>query len=262
MPEQDQYVKTRREGAVAIVTVDRPAALNALNAATIEQLDAAFAALSEDDTGRVVILTGAGEKSFVAGADIKELAQLDPITARSLARRGQSVFNRVERMNKPVIAAVNGFALGGGCELAMSCHIRIASQKARFGQPEVKLGLIPGYGGTQRLTRLAGRGAALRLILSGEMIGAGEALRLGLVDAVSAPESLLEDCLKLAGAIAANAPLALGHALEAVRLGADAPLERAQELEAALFGLCCATEDMREGTQAFVEKRPASFKGR
>ncbi len=254
-------LKLELADGVAVVTLNRPQALNALNAETLDELDAVFGELSGRSDARAVVLTGEGEKAFVAGADIKELAAVQGVGARGLAARGQAIFDRIESFPKPVIAAVNGFCLGGGCELAMACHIRIASENARFGQPEVKLGLIPGYGGTQRLPRLVGRGAALELILTGDMIDAAEALRIGLVNRVTAPADLLPECRKLAARILKNAPLAVGLALEAVNRGAGCAMGEALSLEAALFGLSCATEDMKEGTQAFLEKRPARFAG-
>ncbi len=254
-------LKLELADGVAVVTLNRPQALNALNAETLDELDAVFGELSRRSDARAVVLTGEGEKAFVAGADIKELAAVQGVGARGLAARGQAIFDRIESFPKPVIAAVNGFCLGGGCELAMACHIRIASENARFGQPEVKLGLIPGYGGTQRLPRLVGRGAALELILTGDMIDAAEALRIGLVNRVTAPADLLPECRKLAARILKNAPLAVGLALEAVNRGAGCAMGEALSLEAALFGLSCATEDMKEGTRAFLEKRPARFAG-
>lgn len=246
----------------AVLTIDRPQSLNALNAETLDELDAAFAGLANNSDVGAVILTGGGEKAFVAGADLKELASLDPVSARQVAARGQAVFRAVENFPKPVIAAVNGFCLGGGCELAMSCHMRIASETARFGQPEVKLGLIPGYGGTQRLPRLVGKGRALELILSGDMIDAAEALRIGLVNRVVAPGELMAASRKLASRILLNAPLAVRLSIEAVNRGLEAPLDGATSLEAALFGVACSSSDMREGTKAFLEKRPPRFEGR
>ncbi len=251
-----------RDGAVAIVTVNRPAVLNALNVATIGELDAVVGELGADDGVRAVVVTGAGTKAFVAGADITELATLGPDAARRYALAGQRVFTRLERMGKPVVAAINGFALGGGCELAMACTLRLAAETARFGQPEVKLGLIPGYGGTQRLPRLVGQGRALELLLTGELIDAREAWRIGLVNRVVAPADLLTDARALAASLAAGAPVALRYVMDAVNQGLEMPLAEGLGLEATLFGLAASTEDMREGTSAFLEKRKAVFKGR
>ncbi len=257
----DKNLKLQVDQRIALVTIDRPHALNALNAATLDEMETLFEDLAKDPGVAAVILTGAGEKAFVAGADLKELARLSAVQARQTAARGQAVFSAIEDFSKPVIAAVNGFCLGGGCELAMSCHIRLASEKARFGQPEVKLGLTPGYGGTQRLPRLVGKGRALELILSGEMIDAAEAFRIGLVNRVAPPADLLTECRKLAGKILANAPLAVGLSIEAVNRGSDAPLAEGLSLEAALFGVACSSRDMKEGTTAFLEKRPPQFQG-
>ncbi len=247
---------------VAVVTLNRPKVLNALNAATLKELGAAVEELVSNPAVRAILLTGAGEKAFAAGADIQELAQAGAIDGHALALRGQGLFDRIESCGKPVVACVNGFALGGGCELALACTFRIASETARFGQPEVKLGIIPGYGGSQRLPRVVGKGAALKMILTGEMIPAQEALRIGLVEEVVAPGELLTRGEQIARVIAAQAPLAIGKCLEAVHEGYDLPLRQALDLEAALFGLCCATEDKAEGTKAFLEKREAEWKGR
>lgn len=256
-----QFLTLQVAKRIATITVNRPDKLNALNGATMGELGRAIdEARGTADVGGV-ILTGAG-RAFVAGADIAELRSKSATEAYALARRGQEVFRRFETSPKPVIAAVNGFALGGGCELAMACHVRIASEGAKFGQPEVKLGVVPGYGGTQRLTRLVGRGRALQLLLTGEMIDAHEAHRIGLVnrvvgtaeDAVNAARAMLEQML-------GNGPLALAHCIEAVNRGADISLEEALSLEAASFGLLAGTEDMREGTSAFLEKRVAAFRG-
>lgn len=252
----------RVEGAVALLTVNRPDKLNALNAKTFEELGRALDALEADPAVRAVVVTGAGEKAFVAGADISELAGLDAAGGKAVALSGQAVFARFERFPKPVVAAVNGFALGGGCEFAMACHIRLASTSAQFGQPEVNLGLTPGYGGTQRLVRLVGRGPALELLLTGNRIGAERARELGLVTAVHPPEALLPAALELAAALAAKAPVAQAFCIEAVALGSEMPLADACFLEATLFGLCFATQDMREGTAAFLEKRKPAFQGR
>ncbi len=250
------------KNSIGYVTINRPDKLNALNQAVMAELGEAFAALGDDKGVRAVILTGAGEKAFVAGADISELAQQDAVAAKEFALRGQAVLNRIENLGKPVIACVNGFALGGGCELAMACTMRLASENAKFGQPEVKLGIIPGYGGTQRLTRLVGKGRAMQLVLAGEMISAAEALRIGLVNEVVPQAELIARAEAICGKIIANAPLAVQYALEAVNHGAEMPLSEALFLEATLFGLCCATEDKNEGTRAFLEKRAAVFQGK
>ena len=247
---------------VATLTVNRPDKLNALNDLTVTELGRAI----EDVRARAdvggVILTGAGNKAFVAGADIAELATQGPLEGRERARRGQAVLRRIETSPKPVIAAINGFALGGGCELAMACHVRIASETAKFGQPEVKLGIGPGYGGSQRLPRLVGQGRALEIILTGEMIDAREAHRIGLVNAVVPPADLLRTATDLMRKMLANGPIALGLSIDAVVRGVELPLEDALLLEADSFGLLAATEDMREGMQAFLEKRPPRFTGR
>ena len=255
-------VLSEKRSGIVYVTINRPEKLNALNRQVIEDLDGCFRGVRNDEEARVVILTGSGEKAFVAGADIGELAALTPLDGRDFALRGQRVFDLIENLGRPVIAAVNGYALGGGCELAMSCTLRIASENARFGQPEVKLGIIPGYGGTQRLARLVGKGRALELILTGEPINAQEAYGLGLVNAVVPRQDLIPTCEAVARKIAANAPLAIKFALEAVNHGLAMTLEEGQFLEANLFSLCCNTEDMKEGTGAFLEKRPAQFKGK
>lgn len=246
---------------IATITVNRPDKLNALNDATIAELGVAIdEARARDDVGGV-LLTGAG-RAFVAGADISELESQTPLEATRRARAGQAIFRRYETSPKPVVAALNGFALGGGCELAMACHVRIASESAKFGQPEVKLGIVPGYGGTQRLPRLVGRGAAMRLLLTGELIGAAEAHRLGLVDQVVAPEALIETATALLRAMLANAPLALAGCIEAVDRGADVSLEEGCTIESDHFGLLSSTSDMREGMRAFLEKRAPVFTGR
>ena len=250
-----------RDG-VAFITLNRPKVLNALNAATLAELATAFAAIRDDDSIRAVLLTGAGEKAFAAGADIQELAQANGAQGLELARRGQAAFAAIEQCGKPVIACINGFALGGGCELALACTLRVASENARLGQPEVKLGLIPGYGGTQRLARLVGKGVALQLILTADMISAAEALRIGLVNEVVAPGKLLARGEEIARTIAKMAPLAVRYSLEAVHRGYDLPLEEALYLEASLFGVCCGTADKAEGTQAFLEKRAATWQAR
>jgi enoyl-CoA hydratase len=250
-----------RKNGIGYITFNRPKVLNALNRKTVEELAAILADARDDSSVRVLILTGAGEKSFVAGADINELAQRTPVDGRDFARFGQDVFRMLETMGKPSIAAINGFALGGGCELALACSIRIAAKNARLGQPEVKLGILPGYGGSQRLPRLCGKGVAHELILTGEMIGADEALRIGLVNRVVEPAELLPAAEAVAQKIIANAPLAVKFAMEAIEHGMEMPLDEGLFLEATLFSVCCATEDMREGTKAFLEKRPAQFKG-
>jgi enoyl-CoA hydratase len=257
-----ENLKVETRDAVAVVTVNRPDKLNALNARTVEELDAVFAALATDPGVRGVILTGAGEKAFVAGADIAELAAQGPLDAREVARKGQAVLTRIEKLGKPVVAAINGFALGGGCELALACHVRIASENARLGTPEVKLGLMCGYGGTQRLPRLVGRGRALELLLTGEMVDAAEALRIGLVNRVVPLDKLLAEAEALLKKMLANGPVSVRFTLEAVGAGLEMPLEDAQNLEATLFAVLCTTEDMKEGTAAFLEKRKAQFKGK
>jgi len=251
-----------RDGAVAVVTVNRPKVLNALNTQTMDELRRTILALRHDDSVRAVILTGAGEKLFVAGADINELAVQTPAGGREHALRGQHVLDLIENMGKPVIAAVNGFALGGGCELAMACTLRIASEHARFGQPEINLGIIPGYAGTQRLARLVGAGRALEILLTGEQISAQEAHRLGLVNRVVPAGELMNEARKLAATLAAKAPIAVRYIIDAVNKGARMTLPEAQVFEATLFGLVASTEDMREGTRAFLEKRKPEFKGK
>src|ERR1700739_2470548 len=244
---------------IAKITFNRPKVLNALNRKTIEELRGALLDAGDDKAVRVVILTGAGEKSFVAGADIGELAQQTPVNGKEFSLYGQSVFHLLESMGKPSICAINGFALGGGCELALSCTMRIASKTAKLGQPEVKLGILPGYGGTQRLARLCGKGVAHELCLTGEMITAEEALRIGLVNHIHEPAELLTAAEGLAKKIIANGPLAVKFTMEAIERGAEMAQEEGLFLEATLFGVACATEDMREGTKAFLEKRAAQF---
>jgi len=262
MPTQFENLLYEVKDQIARITFNRPNVLNALNRKTIDELGHALNEARRDDAVRVVILTGAGEKAFIAGADINELAQRTPIDGKDFSLFGQEIIHRLETLGKPVIAAINGFALGGGCELALACTMRVASRTAKLGQPEVKLGILPGYGGSQRLPRLCGKGVAHELILTGEMISAEEALRIGLVNRVTEPAELLPACEAIAKKIIANAPLAVKYALEAVERGTEMPQEEGLFLEATLFGLCCATEDMREGTRAFLEKRPAKFQGR
>ncbi len=246
---------------IATITVNRPDKLNALDDATLAALGAAVDQVrSRDDVGAAII-TGAG-RAFVAGADIGELQRKSPVEAHELSRRGGAIFRHIETLGKPVIAAVNGFALGGGCELAMACHVRLASEHARFGQPEVKLGIIPGYGGTQRLPRLVGRGRALQLLLTGETIDAAEAFRIGLANAVVPAAQLLNAARAMLGQMLANGPLAVAHCIDAVHRGADIPLDEALALESAAFGLLAASDDLREGTAAFLAKRPPRFAGR
>ena len=247
---------------IALVTLNRPKVLHALNSQVFDELETLFHGLAEDANVRVVLLTGSGEKAFAAGADINEIAATDTATGAAKARRGQAIFRLIETCGKPVIALINGFALGGGCELVMACTLRIASETARLGQPEVKLGLIPGYGGTQRLPRLVGQPAALKLLLTGEMIGAAEALRIGLVDEVVPAARLLDRGHELAHSIVTMAPLAIAGCLEAVDRGSDLDLEAALNVEAHIFGRLCSTEDKAEGTRAFLEKRPPTWTGR
>jgi len=257
-----ENILLEKKNSIAYVTVNRPKVLNALNMATMEELRAAFHDIKNDASIRVVIFTGAGEKAFIAGADIGELAKHDAVSGKEYTHRGQSVLNLIENLGKPVIACVNGFALGGGCEIAMACTMRIASENAKFGQPEVKLGIIPGYGGTQRLPRLVGKGIAMQLVLTGEMITAQEAHRIGLVNEVVASAELIPRAEAIAQKIIANAPLSVQYAMEAVNKGLEMPLAEGLYLEATLFGVSCATEDKKEGTTAFLEKRPPQFKGK
>jgi enoyl-CoA hydratase/carnithine racemase len=251
-----------KKDGIAYVIFNRPKVLNALNRKTVEELRDALVDARDDAAVRVVILTGAGEKSFVAGADISELAQRNAVDGKDFSLFGQGVFHLLETMGKPSICVINGFALGGGCELALSCTIRIASKTAKLGQPEVKLGIIPGYGGSQRLARLCGKGVAHELCLTGEMITAEEAQRIGLVNHIYEPGELLAAAEAMAKRIIANAPLAVKYTIEAIERGVEMGQEEGLFLEATLFGLCCATEDMREGTRAFLEKRAAQFKGK
>jgi enoyl-CoA hydratase len=262
LPTTFENVVYEKRGTLAYITVNRPKVLNALNRATMAELRAAFEDARDDAGVRVVIITGSGEKAFIAGADINELNQLSPVEAKEYTHRGQAVFDLIESLGKPTIACINGFALGGGCELAMACTIRLASETAKLGQPEVKLGIIPGYGGTQRLPRLVGKGMAMQLNLTGEMITAQEALRIGLVNDIAALADLLPRAEAMAQKIAANAPLAIKYCMEAVNKGMEMTLSEGLFLEATLFAVACATEDKKEGTSAFLEKRAANFKGK
>ncbi len=251
----------KRDG-IAWVTINRPEKLNALNQKVMKELRACFEAIRDDSEVKAAILTGSGEKAFVAGADISELAVETPVSGKATSLAGQSTLDLIENLDKPVIAAVNGFALGGGCELAMACTLRIASENARLGQPEVKLGIIPGYAGTQRLPRLVGKGRAMELILTGDPVNAQEAYRIGLVNQVVPLKDLLATAEALARKIMANGPLAVRFAMEAINHGLEVSEAEGQFLEATLFGLCCTTEDKNEGTRAFLEKRPAKFVGK
>jgi len=257
-----ENVLYEKKGTIAYVTLNRPKVLNALNGKTWEELQAAFEAVRDDAEVRGVILTGAGDKAFIAGADISELAHLTAVEAEKSSSYGQEVLNLVENLGKPVIAAINGFALGGGCETAMACTIRIAVENAKFGQPEVKLGVLPGGGGTQRLPRLVGKGRALQLILTGEMISAQEAYRIGLVNEVVPAVNLITRSEAILNQIFANAPVAVRYSLEAVNKGIETSQAEGMALEASLFGLCAGTDDKKEGTQAFLEKRKPQFQGK
>ena len=251
-----------KKDAIAYVKINRPKVLNALNTATMTELRTVFTQVKDDREVRVVILTGAGEKSFVAGADISELQKNNAVEAKEYTHRGQAVIDAIENLGKPVIACINGFALGGGCEIAMACTMRLASENAKLGQPEVKLGIIPGYGGTQRLPRLVGKGVAMQLLLTGEMITAHEAHRIGLVNEVLPAGQLLARAEAIAHAILKNAPLAIQYCLEAVNHGMEMTLKEGLFLEATMFAVSCATEDKKEGTAAFLEKRAANFAGK
>ena len=250
-----------REGAIALVTLNRPRVLNALNASTLDELRRVMVALADDAAVRAVIITGAGEKAFVAGADIGELVDLPPSRAQEYARTGQRVFDLIENLGKPVIAAINGFALGGGCELAMACTLRLAASTAKLGQPEVNLGMLPGFAGTQRLARLVGKGVALELLLTGRHIAADEAYRIGLVNRVVPPAELLPAAKAVAADLATKAPIATRFIIDAVNRGGEIAFDQGAFLEATLFGLAFSTADMREGTRAFLEKRTPVFKG-
>ena len=257
-----ENIRMETRDGIAFLTLNRPRVLNALNAASLRELQSVIEIIKSDDTIRVAILTGSGEKAFAAGADIQELAQVNGIEGRDLALRGQTVLRAIETCGKPVIACINGFALGGGCELALACTLRIASEHAKMGQPEVKLGLIPGYGGTQRLARLVGKGVALQMILTGEILSAADCLRVGLVNEVVVADQLLPRGEAIARVIAGMAPIAIRYALEAVDRGYDLPLQEALFLEATLFGLSCGTADKGEGTAAFLAKRAPLWQGR
>jgi enoyl-CoA hydratase len=251
-----------RDGAVAIVTINRPNVLNALNTATVDELRRAMLDFRQDESVRAIVVTGAGDKSFVAGADINELALQTPTGGREHALAGQHVFDVIENLGKPVIAAINGFALGGGCELAMACTLRIAADTAQLGQPEIVLGLIPGYAGTQRLARLIGKGRAMEMILTGTPIPADEAQRIGLVSRVVPASELMAEARKVAAQLARSAPIAMRYIINAINKGMEMPFAEACQYEATLFGLVASTDDMREGTAAFLEKRKPVFKGR
>src|SRR6201998_3578061 len=257
-----ENILLEKKNAIAYVTVNRPKVLNALNMATMEELRAAFHDIKNDSAIRVTILTGSGEKAFIAGADISELAKHDAVSGKEYTHRGQSVRHLIENLGKPVIACINGFALGGGCEIAMACTMRLASENAKLGHPEVNLGIIPGYGGTQRLPRLVGKGIAMQMVLAGEMITAQEAHRIGLVNEVVPAAALIPRAEALAAEIIDNAPLAVQYAMEAVNKGMEMTLAEGLYLEAVLFGVVCSSEDKKDGTRAFLEKRAAVFKGK
>lgn len=261
-PDALETLLLERADGIATVTVNRPKVLNALNMQTLDELRRTVLALRRDENVRCVIITGAGEKAFVAGADINELAVQTPAGGREHALKGQHVLDLIENLGKPVIAAINGYALGGGCELAMACTLRVAADTARLGQPEINLGIIPGYAGTQRLARLVGRGRALEVLLTGDQLSASDAHRIGLVDRVVPAAELMAEARKLGAALAAKAPIAVRYIIDAVTKGLQMPFAEAQIYEATLFGLVASTEDMREGTRAFLEKRRPEFKGR
>lgn len=258
----DQNILLEKKAPVAVVTVNRPEVLNALNRKTVEEIACAFYEIEADASIKAVILTGSGEKAFIAGADINEIAEYDATEGVRFARSGQAALASIEKLGKPVIAAINGYALGGGLEIAMACHLRIASAKAKVGQPEINLGIIPGFGGTQRLARLVGEGRAMELVLTGDPIGAEEAHRLGLVNRVVAPGELMDEAHRVAGAIASKGAVAVRYAMQAVHHGLEGTLEEGLNLEANLFGLCCATQDKQEGTRAFLDKRKPEFKNK
>ena len=257
-----ENIKYEIKDSIGYITLNRPKVMNALNRQTIEELYSAFDAAKKDATVKGIILTGAGDKAFIAGADIAELLAIDAYQAGEFSASGQEVLSFIETLGKPVIAAVNGFALGGGCETAMACTIRVAAEHAKFGQPEVKLGIIPGYGGTQRLPRLVGKGRALQLILTGDVIGAHEAFRIGLVNEVVPAEDLLSRCEGILKQIGANAPLAVRCSIEATNEGLETDLNSGLKLEAKYFALVAATEDKKEGASAFIQKRAPQFQGK
>ncbi|MGY8777441.1 MAG: enoyl-CoA hydratase-related protein [Longimicrobiales bacterium] len=256
-----EYVRVEWDGELAIVSIDRQDKLNALNAQVVREIGEVFSSLRDDDNVRGVILTGAGQKAFVAGADIGELATMNSVTGVRVSRDGQDVFRAIERFPKPVLAAVGGYALGGGCELALACHMRIASSRARFGLPEVGLGIIPGYGGTIRLARLIGLGRAIELTLTGDMVDAERAETIGLVISVVEPDALMEEAKSLLRRVTKNGPVAIRMALESIYRGLDTATAEALDFESSLFGLLASTDDMREGMEAFLEKRKPDFKG-
>jgi enoyl-CoA hydratase len=259
--EQLKNLIVEKTDEICIVTINRESALNALNDETLNELSEVFEQIDDDKTIKGVIVTGAGDKAFVAGADIKELAQVTEVNGRSMAEKGQELFERIERLSKPVIAAVNGFALGGGCELAMACHMRIASKSAQFGQPEINLGILPGYGGTQRLTRLVGKGKALELLLTGDMVGAEDAKKLRLVNYILEDrEAMMDKALEILNKVKKKAPIAVGLIIDSVN-AVHTSGENGFQTEANSFGRCCGTQDFIEGTQAFIEKRKPEFKG-
>ncbi len=250
------------KGNVAIVTINRPDKMNSLNTETLDELKSLFLSIKEDENIYVVIITGSGEKVFVAGADIAELNKLTVISAKEFSEKGHEVFNNIENLGKPVIAAINGYALGGGCELALACHIRLASENAMFGQPEVNLGIIPGYGGTQRLSRLINSGRAAEIILSGKNLDVNEAYRIGLVNKIFSQSELIEKALNLASGIASKGQIAIRHSLKAIRGASEIPLHEGLKYEISLFALTCGTDDFKEGTSAFLDKRKPVFKNK
>ncbi len=250
------------KGNVAIVTINRPDKMNSLNTETLDELKSLFLSIKEDENIYVVIITGSGEKVFVAGADIAELNKLTVISAKEFSEKGHEVFNNIENLGKPVIAAINGYALGGGCELALACHIRLASENAMFGQPEVNLGIIPGYGGTQRLSRLINSGRAAEIILSGKNFDVNEAYRIGLVNKIFSQSELIEKALNLASGIASKGQIAIRHSLKAIRGASEIPLHEGLKYEISLFALTCGTDDFKEGTSAFLDKRKPVFKNK